>query len=95
MFHGVPRVIIIMAKNLMIEINPINFEFKKQKNNFKMTLVQLQVVQFFSMYHTLISYIVVTRRVTHKVQLHLDWYVWMNMYINIIYICCICSVACN
>jgi hypothetical protein len=24
-FHGVPRVIIIMVKTLMIEINPMNF----------------------------------------------------------------------
>jgi hypothetical protein len=26
-FHGVPRVIILVAKTLMIEINPMNFEF--------------------------------------------------------------------
>jgi hypothetical protein len=31
MFHGVPRVIILVSKNLMIEINPMNFEFWKQK----------------------------------------------------------------
>jgi hypothetical protein len=30
-FHGVSRVIILMAKTLMIEINPINFLFWKQK----------------------------------------------------------------
>jgi len=38
------------------------------------------------MCHILISCIVVRRRVAHKVQLHLDLYVWMNMYINIVYI---------
>jgi hypothetical protein len=38
------------------------------------------------MCHILISCIVVARKVTHKVQLHLDLYVCMNMYINIIYI---------
>jgi len=27
--------------------------------------------------------------VTHKVQLHFNWYVWINMHINIIYTCCI------
>ncbi len=26
---------------------------------------------------------------THKVQLHLNWYVWINMHINTIYTCCI------
>jgi hypothetical protein len=43
----------------------------------------------------LISYIVVARRVAHKVQLHLDLYVCMNMYIKTVYTCCICNVACN
>jgi hypothetical protein len=32
-FHGVPRVIILMAKTLMIEINPMNFLFWKNNNN--------------------------------------------------------------
>jgi hypothetical protein len=95
MFHGVQRVIIVVAKTLTIEINPMNFELKKHKNNLNVTLVQLQVVQFLSMYHTLISYTTIAKKVAHKVQLHLDWYVWMNMYINTIYTCCICSVTCN
>jgi hypothetical protein len=95
MFHGVPHVIILVAKVLTIEINPMNFLIKKQKNNFKMTRVQLQVIRFLNMCHTLINYIVVTKRVAHKVQLHLDWYVWMNMYINTVYTCCIRSVVCN
>jgi hypothetical protein len=33
MFHGVPRVIILVAKTLTIEINPMIFEFEKHKNN--------------------------------------------------------------
>jgi len=47
------------------------------------------------MCHILISCIVVVRRVAHKVQLHLDLYVCMNMYIKTIYTCCIHNVACN
>jgi hypothetical protein len=53
-----------------------------------MTRVQLQVIQFLNMCHTLINYIVVAWRVAHKVQLHLNWHIWMNMYINTIYTCC-------
>jgi hypothetical protein len=34
MFHGVPHVIILMAKNLTIKINPMNSYFRKHKNNF-------------------------------------------------------------
>jgi hypothetical protein len=44
------------------------------------------------MCHILISCIVVARRVAHKVQLHLDLYVSMNMYINIVYTCCILTL---
>jgi hypothetical protein len=47
------------------------------------------------MCHILISYIVVATRVAHKVQLHLDLYVCMNMYIKTIYTCCIRRVTCN
>jgi len=47
------------------------------------------------MCHILISCTIVARRIAHKVQLHLDWYVWMNMYINTVYTCCIGSVTCN
>jgi hypothetical protein len=31
MLHGVPRVIILVVKTLMIEINPMNFYFWKQQ----------------------------------------------------------------
>jgi hypothetical protein len=34
MFHGVPRVNILMAKTLTIEIDPMNLEFRKHKNIF-------------------------------------------------------------
>jgi hypothetical protein len=47
------------------------------------------------MCHILISCIVVARRITHKVQLHLDLYVCMNMYIKTVYTCCIHNVTCN
>ncbi len=60
-----------------------------------MTHVHKLVIKILNMCHILISCIVVARRVAHKVQLLLDWYVCMNMYINIVYPCCIRSVACN
>jgi hypothetical protein len=60
-----------------------------------MTRVHKQVVQFLNTYYILIIYIVVAKKVAHKVQVHLDWYVWMNMYINTIYTCYIRSVAYN
>ncbi len=60
-----------------------------------MTCVHKQIIQFLNMCHTLISCTIVASKVGHKMQLHLDWYVWMNMYINIIYTCCIRSVTCN
>jgi hypothetical protein len=47
------------------------------------------------MCHILISCIIITKRVAHKVQLHVDWYVCLDMYINIVCICCIHNVACN
>jgi hypothetical protein len=33
MFRDAPRAIILVAKILTIEINPMNFLFKKHKNN--------------------------------------------------------------
>jgi hypothetical protein len=39
--------------------------------------------------------ILIARIVAHKVQLHLDWYVGMNMYINTVYTCYIRNAACN
>jgi hypothetical protein len=40
----------------------------------------MQIVQFLNMCHILINYIVVAKKIAHKMQLHLDWYVWMNKY---------------
>jgi hypothetical protein len=60
-----------------------------------MTHVHKLVVKFLNECHILIICIVVAKRVAHKVQLHLDWSVYMNMYINTVYTCCIRSVACN
>jgi hypothetical protein len=45
-----------------------------------MTRVHKLVVKILNMCHILISCIV--RRIAHKVQLHLDWYVCMKMYIT-------------
>ncbi len=56
----------------------------KTKKNLIVTLVHKLVVQVLNMCHIFISCIVIARRVAHKVQLHLDWYVWMNMYISTI-----------
>jgi len=42
-FHGVPRVIILVAKNLMIKINPNEFFILKTQQN-KMTRVHKLVV---------------------------------------------------
>jgi hypothetical protein len=60
-----------------------------------MTRVHKLVVNFLNMCHILIICIVVAKKIAHNVQLHLDWYVHMNMYINTVYTCCIHSVACN
>jgi hypothetical protein len=40
MFHVVPRVIILMVKNLTIEINPMNFLILKTQNNLILTCAQ-------------------------------------------------------
>jgi hypothetical protein len=60
-----------------------------------MTNVHKLVVKFLNMCHILISYIIVAKIVAHKVQLHLDWYVCMKMYINTVYTHCIPSVTRN
>jgi hypothetical protein len=44
-----------------------------------MACVCKQFVQFLNMCHTLIGYIVIAKRDAYKVQLHLNWYVWMNV----------------
>ncbi len=67
-----PRVIILMTQTLMIEINPMIFLILKIQNNKIMARVHKLVVQFLNTCHIFISYIVVARKVTHKVQLHLD-----------------------
>ncbi len=60
-----------------------------------MTHVHNQIVQFLNMCRRLIICIVVTRKVTHKVQLHLDWFIWRNAYISIVYTCGIHSATRN
>jgi hypothetical protein len=45
-------------------------------------VVHKLVVKFLNTCHIFISCIVVVTKVTHKVQLHLDWYVWMNRYLT-------------
>jgi hypothetical protein len=71
-----------------------------------MTRVHKLIVKFLNMCHILINCIVVARTIAHKVQLHLDWYVCMNMYlltsyINVAYIvshateCHVQLVLCN
>jgi hypothetical protein len=60
-----------------------------------MTHIHKLVVQFLNTCHILINYLIVTWKIAHKVQLHLDWYVWMNMCINIVYTYCIGNVTCN
>jgi len=44
-----------------------------------MTHVCKQFVQFLNMCHTMIVYTIIARRDAYKVQLHLNWYVWMNI----------------
>jgi len=60
-----------------------------------MTHVHKLVVQFLDTCHILIDYIIVIGRIAHKTQLHLNWYVWMNMYINTVYTYCTRNVTCN
>ncbi len=59
-----------------------------------MTCVHKQVIHFLNLCHILISCTIVGKKITHKVQLHLDCFVWMNTYISVVYICCIRNVAC-
>jgi hypothetical protein len=44
-----------------------------------MTHVCKQFVQFLNMCHTMIGYTIIARRDAYKVQLHLNWFAWMNI----------------
>jgi len=88
-FHVVPRVIILVAKTLMIKINPMNFLFWKQKklNNDTCPQASCLIFKHVSYFHYLY---VVVRKVAHKVQLHwIGMYVWtciLTPYIHVAYI---------
>jgi hypothetical protein len=44
-----------------------------------MTHVCKQFVQFLNMCYIMIGCIIIARKDAYKVQLHLNWYVWMNV----------------